>query len=234
MKESIYTIPVSEVFEPRCGCPLCRMRDTLEQRCIDYIMGAAMMEPDIRIKTNEQGFCADHYEMMLKLKNRLSLALMLESHLAEIRKGKYSDIRKKSKTKKAKRDKSKTVNDTCYVCETIQWAMENMIATILRQYQADADFKKLFLEQEYLCLPHLEMLLCAAEDEMPKKMLTEFTVEAIALADKYLEAVLGDVSHFCKMFDYRNSGKDADWGNSRDSIERAVALLSSRDFGMGQ
>lgn len=234
MKESIYTIPVSEVFEPRCGCPLCRLRDTLEQRCVDYIMGAAMMEPDIRIRTNEQGFCADHYQMMLKLKNRLSLALMLESHLAEIKKGKYGDIRKKAKTKKAKRDGAKTVNDSCYVCDTIQWAMEKMLSTVLRQYQADAGFKKLFSEQEYLCLPHLEMLLCAAEDEMPKKALAEFTAEAIALADKHLDTVLGDVSHFCKMFDYRNSGKDADWGNSRDSIERAVALLSSRDFGTGQ
>ena len=230
MKENIYTIPGSEVFEPRCGCPLCRLRDTLEQRCIDYIMGAAMMEPDIRIKTNEQGFCADHYGMMLKLKNRLSLALMLESHLAELKKGKYGDIRKKAKTKKAKRDGVKTVNDSCYVCDTIQWAMEKMISTVLRQYQADGDFKKLFSEQEYLCLPHLEMLLCAAEDEMPKKALPEFSAEAVSLADKYLEAVLGDVSHFCKMFDYRNSGKDADWGNSRDSIERAVALLASCDY----
>ena len=112
--------------------------------------------------------------------------------------------------------------------------MEKMLSTVLRQYQADAGFKKLFSEQEYLCLPHLEMLLCAAEDEMPKKALAEFTAEAIALADKHLDTVLGDVSHFCKMFDYRNSGKDADWGNSRDSIERAVALLSSRDFGTGQ
>lgn len=234
MKESIYTIPVSEVFEPKCGCPLCRMRDTLEQRCIDYIMGAAMMEPDIRIKTNEQGFCVDHYEMMLKLKNRLSLALMLESHLAELQKEKYSPILKKSKTKKTKRDGVKTVNDTCYVCDTIQWAMGNMLTTVLRQYQADAEFKKLFSEQEYICLPHLEMLLCAAEDEMPKKALPEFKKEAVALTDKYLTAVLGDVSHFCKMFDYRNSGKDADWGNSRDSIERAVALLSSRDFRIDQ
>ena len=105
-----------------------------------------------------------------------------------------------------------------------------MISTVLRQYQADGDFKKLFSEQEYLCLPHLEMLLCAAEDEMPKKALPEFSAEAVSLADKYLEAVLGDVSHFCKMFDYRNSGKDADWGNSRDSIERAVALLASCDY----
>ena len=28
MRDSIYTIPISEVFEPKCGCPICRMRDT--------------------------------------------------------------------------------------------------------------------------------------------------------------------------------------------------------------
>ena len=81
MKEAIYTIPISEVFEPKDGCPLCRLRDILEQRCLEYIMGAAMMEPDIRVETNRLGFCKDHYFMMLKRKNRLSIALMLQSHL---------------------------------------------------------------------------------------------------------------------------------------------------------
>ena len=52
MHDSLVTIPVSEVFEPREGCPLCRLRDTLEQRVVEYITGAAMMEPDIRIQTN--------------------------------------------------------------------------------------------------------------------------------------------------------------------------------------
>ena len=26
MRDSIYTIPVSEVFEPKCGCPICAGR----------------------------------------------------------------------------------------------------------------------------------------------------------------------------------------------------------------
>lgn len=56
MKESIYTIPVSEILEPRQGCPLCILRDTLEKRAVEYIMGAAMMEPDVRQETNRQGF----------------------------------------------------------------------------------------------------------------------------------------------------------------------------------
>ena len=36
-------IPISEVFEPRDGCPICRMRDMLEDRMATYITGAAMM-----------------------------------------------------------------------------------------------------------------------------------------------------------------------------------------------
>ena len=47
MRESILTIPVTDIFKPKCGCPICRLRDTLEQRTVEYIMGAAMMEPDV-------------------------------------------------------------------------------------------------------------------------------------------------------------------------------------------
>ena len=52
MRESILTIPVNEVFEPREGCPICAMRNTVEQHISEYIMGAAMMEPDVRMETN--------------------------------------------------------------------------------------------------------------------------------------------------------------------------------------
>ena len=59
MRDDICTIPVSEGFEEKDGCPLCRMRAIAEKRVIDYIMGAAMMEPDVRLNTNELGFCRD-------------------------------------------------------------------------------------------------------------------------------------------------------------------------------
>ncbi len=221
MRDSIYTIPISEVFEPKCGCPVCRLYSILEERCVDYIMGAAMMEPDIRIVTNEKGFCAKHYEDMSKIKNRLSLALMLESHLAEIKKNGIKDIRKK-----AKKPAYKSVNDTCYVCETINHEIEKMIKNVLRQYAVEGEFRELFKNQEYLCLPHLELLLTMAYKNLPKKFLSQFESDSLALSEKYLDTVSNDISHFCKMFDYRNAGKDSDWGNSRDSLERAIAFLS--------
>ena len=91
MLEKIYTIPVNEAFDAcrddaTCGCPICVLRKRLEKDELEIILGAAMMDPDIRIKTNEQGFCGRHFDMMLERNNRLGLALILESHLAEVRK----------------------------------------------------------------------------------------------------------------------------------------------------
>ncbi len=84
--EKIYTIPVNEAFDESGSCPFCRMRKKLEENEIDLILGASMMEPDIRIQTNEKGFCSHHFELMYRAQKRLPLALMLESHLDLIRK----------------------------------------------------------------------------------------------------------------------------------------------------
>ena len=91
MLETIYTIPVNEAFEAGLqeetqNCPFCRLYEKLQTIELDTILGAAMMEPDVRIKTNEEGFCQDHYQMMLHAKNKLGLALMLESHLEQLKK----------------------------------------------------------------------------------------------------------------------------------------------------
>lgn len=122
MQDSIYTIPVSEVFDPKCGCPICAMRNMLENRCIEYIMGAAMMEPDVRIETNKTGFCKEHFDKMLKARNRLSLALMLESHLAEVRE-KIMDAKSLNNLldKSSKAKKVSKINNSCYVCDKIDW-----------------------------------------------------------------------------------------------------------------
>ena len=61
---------------------------------------------------------------------------------------------------------------------------------------------------------------------MPKKNFAPFSQVTTKLTKNYMDTVKGDVTHFCRMFDYRNKG--GDWGNSRDSIERAMEFLTSR------
>lgn len=229
MRNDITSIPVSDVFEPREGCPICRMRDTLENRVVEYITGAAMMEPDVRIETNRLGFCIDHYRMMLDKRNRLGVALMLESHLEEMEKQVFAGkpLIGKSSGKQAK--SAGKAAGTCFVCQQVDWAMDRMLATVCRLWENESDFRKLFDEQPVLCLPHFSLLVQSAETNMGKKNIPDFSKAAARLCHAYLTGLRGDVSHFCRMFDYRNNGEDADWGNSKDSIERAVWWLTARE-----
>ena len=108
MREDICSVPVSEVFDISDGCPMCRMRNIIEQRLLDYILGAAMMEPDVRIMTNKEGFCHRHFRMMASRHSRLPLALIIESHLAEVKKdvfGAGAVLKPSSKGKSARAQK---------------------------------------------------------------------------------------------------------------------------------
>lgn len=229
MRESILTIPVNEIFEPREGCPICRMRDMLEKRTVEYIMGAAMMEPDVRIETNRQGFCKVHFEQMRACKNRLSLALMLQTHLQQLQK----DVFVKAKTglfekKTAKQQKVSAIIEDCFVCSKIEWGMSRLMVTFYELYQKEREFRKLFSEQEQLCLHHYDLLVSMGAEKLDKKNLGEFVDTCSELTKKYLDELEKDVSHYCKMYDYRNTAKNADWGNSKDSIERAIKFLTTR------
>ena len=202
------------------------MRDMLEQRTVEYIMGAAMMEPDVRIETNRAGFCHVHFQQMMKQKNRLSLALMLQTHLAAVDEQLFSR-KKLFEPKNARKVKLSRINESCFVCEKVDWGMERLMRTFFEMF-SQADFRKLLSEQEYICLPHFDMLQSLAPAYLQKNELDSFNKLVSSLTEKYIESLYADVSHYCNMYDYRNTGKDADWGNSKDSIERAVKFLVSR------
>ena len=203
MRESILTIPVTDIFEPKCGCPICRLRDTLEQRTVEYIMGAAMMEPDVRMETNKLGFCKTHFEQMRACKNRLSLALMLQSHLQDMQKHIFTR-KKMFEGKTAKQKKVSAVNNECFVCSKVDWGMSRILVTLF------------------------DLLVSMCTENMDKKYQKQFIDACGELTSKYLDTLEADVSHYCKMYDYRNTGANADWGNSKDSIERAIKFLTTR------
>ena len=63
--EQIYTIPVNEAFEKVqeegfCTCPFCLMYNRLDDNELDLILGASMMEPDVRQKNSHQQIRSSH------------------------------------------------------------------------------------------------------------------------------------------------------------------------------
>lgn len=222
MREDICSIPVNDVFLPKEGCPFCRMRDMLEDRMATYITGAAMMEPDVRVETNRLGFCAEHFNQILARGSRLSVALILESLLQTVHDQVFPGGKvQPKKTAAAVHSREQS----CFVCENIEKNMTHLVGSTLKLWQSDPDFRELYSQQPYICLPHYGRVLEAGA-KMPKKSFAPFEEVTTRLARAYLEEVNADVTHFCRMFDYRNAG--GDWGNSKDAIERAILYLTSR------
>ena len=229
MRESILTIPVNEVFEPKEGCPICRMRDTVEEHICEYIMGAAMMEPDVRMETNELGFCLTHFEMLMQQNNRLSLGLMLNSYLENARKNIFE---KKSLffTKSAKQRKAAEIEETCFVCSKVQWGIDHMLETVFTMYLKEPKFRNLFKAQEYICVPHYNMLSIKAGEKLQKGDLASFNADLDKLLEDYIKQLNSDVNDFCNSFDYRNAGKlhTPEMEHVRSPVERSLSFLTGR------
>ena len=212
MKEKIYTIPINEAFDEACEGPLCLIERRLEAEAVDYELGAAMMEPDHRELSNEKGFCKRHLEMMFEKENKLSLALVLDTHLAEVRK-KISALKnaKKGLFKKENPSIKETV-ESCIICEKIDKTMGRYMDTLVEMYKDEPEFREKFNKSKGFCLYHFEKLLQRANGD--------FMQALIEKEEKELEAINDDIHKFTLKFDYRN--RDMEWGTAKDAPIRTV------------
>ena len=228
MRDDICTIPVSEVFEKNDGCPICRMRDTVEERIIDYIMGDAMMEPDVRIETNKVGFCEDHYNKMMSHRGRLQLALMLQTHIYEINNKVFSSGIFNTTAKKG--EKVAKINDSCFICDKIEYGISRMIDTIYRCYENEKDFRELFNSQSAFCLPHYERLVRECDKRKMRSYGSDFLKNITRITSDYSKTLYDNLSEYCRLYDYRADKNENVSKDILESVERTTAFLNGRYF----
>ena len=243
MKYHIDTIPIWDAAKLDGECLLCALERRTELGEAERYLGASVMEPDVRIRVNEKGFCRKHHAMLFTMSNRLGHALMLESHMIENRqrlekswntvkdageKLQNSSLGDKLNGKsKAAKDtilqearKIQQMAGTCVMCDTIQDNMLRYLHTFFHLYQNDSEFRKRFLEGKGLCIPHLGQLMEVATEELNAKALGEFAQAMAEMEEKNLDRIQEDISWFIKKFDYRFEKED--WKNSKDAVERTV------------
>jgi hypothetical protein len=240
MKEKIYTIPVNEAYDTDCECPLCSLEKQLEQEAIDYALGAAMMEPDYRTESNEKGYCNKHYSEMFKRPNKLSLALVLDTHLEEIRKKlqkfeksaaslekSSSGLFKKSGAAELSAKMSDTLaktEDGCMICQKINTTMERYIDVLLYMWTNDEAFKKKFDKSKGICLKHSKMLLDMSTKSLKDAQAAQFIAALYKKQSAELARIQDDIHKFTLKFDYRN--KDMPWGTAQDAPIRTIEKIS--------
>ena len=192
---------------------------------------------------NSKGFCRKHHGMLFSMSNRLGHALMLESHMIEIREklAKISGTLEKNaaqlkdagigdklsgKARNASAEIAKqaeAINDvagSCLMCETIEENMGRYYHTFFHLYQHDGDFRTKFENSKGVCLPHLGKLLETGAEELGAKDLGRFTEMVIKLEKENMDRIQEDISWFIKKFDYRYENES--WKDSKDAVERTV------------
>ena len=236
MAEQLYTIPINEAFDQYDGCPLCRLRSKLEAQSLGYIMGAAMMEPDIRIETNRLGFCRSHFHDMLSMGNRLSLALMLESHLKSVaqlvpdpeekKPGKLGKLKKYDGESPAPQMKEQV--NSCYVCRRSAEFEKKYVSNVVYIWKKDPEFREKLKKQPYFCLEHTAALLDDGKNDLSEANYLQFSQDLLDLCRKHLVELHSNIGAFCRSFDHRYAA-DPLTPEARQSVEDSIAFLSG-DF----
>ena len=236
MKYTLDTIPVLDAYKTGCECPLCQLRIACEDTYVDSMLGAAYMEPDCRVRTNEVGFCTRHFQLMYDRRNRLGLALMTHTHMQEVISSVESILKADEPARggllaslRGGRDEGGTPQKIrarmsgCVICEQMEGAVNRYAYTIAQLYGTNSEFKAMFDASKGFCLPHLALVLEMAEKTLSGEALRAFKAAVSAVELPNLKRIEGELEWFTLKFDYRNTDKP--WGNSRDAVERAINKL---------
>lgn len=234
MKEQLYTIPVNDAFESECECPLCKMKQELEQNAIEYTLGPSYMEDDNRAMTDESGFCQKHIQDLYMQKNRLGLALILSTHMAKITKDLQKLSRENTPTGKSLFKKAESSNlgayaakleHDCFICNRIKNTFDRYVDTIFHLYKKDADFSDKIKKSKGFCTYHYALLYDRAAEFLSKDQLETFLSDINTAYFSNMKRMQEDIEWFINKFDYRYQNEP--WKNSKDALPRAVMKTHS-------
>ncbi|ROR26304.1 hypothetical protein EDD66_10826 [Mobilisporobacter senegalensis] len=236
MKEQLYTIPVNDAFDKDTECPLCSMRETLEEEAIAYTLGPSYMEEDVRAVTDEKGFCPEHLKMLYNNQNRLGLALILNTHLNKINRDIEHLMKSQPKISSSSIFKKKAANNeiadyvdklktSCFICDKINDTFNHYIKTIYHLYKTDPNFSKKFRDTKGFCIDHYSLLYKNAPNYFHGKYLDDFIAELNSLYMNNMKRVNEDLEWFINKFDYRYG--DEPWKEAKDAIPRTMLKTNS-------
>ena len=228
--EQIYTIPINEAFEHTAEsgeCPFCELNKKMTDNEIDVVLGGSAMDPDVRLKTNEIGFCQEHMKNMLSRSEKLPLALILQTRIQTV----TEEITPKKlfaaqSTKKSVKKLSEKIDD-CYLCNKIGNIMDHIYENAVYMWMADDVFKGKCSAQSHFCLPDYVKFVKIASEQMDSKNFSDFQASVSKKEYEYFQKKQEKIDWFIKKFDYRFS-KDTEH-DTTGAIEDVMGLLSGVD-----
>lgn len=214
---------IHQEFQSGKSCPLCRIRNILENRLTEQYLNDAVMEDDQRKKVNERGFCAHHTQMMLARKNKLSLALQHVTRITTL-KGKL-EVTDDAKRARKQAEFFAHSRETCVICDSVEESMVRYYKTIAEMFEGEQGFADRLRACGGFCFEHYAALLEHVKYAHGKQ--GDYVYALSKLQKEAVNALLEDLYRFCSKHDYRNA--DMPWEGAETALLRAVSLLHGEE-----
>jgi hypothetical protein len=234
MKQKIYDIPIWDAYAlENCECPLCVIEKNMEGSFMDILFDDMLMTPYFAQSLQSYRFCTGHFRKLYIYKDKLGLALMVNNFLQcekeALEKGFNVEKRKPkfmSRIKgKLKPPKSAVFNKSipCYLCEKIDLNLPDYLEVLVKLWNKNEDFKKLYELSKGHCFKHYNSLMEESKKYLNGKNLEKFIEVTHNLQKSNINRLIGELDWFATKFDYRF--KDEPWKNSKDALPRCINKL---------
>ena len=241
----IDTIPVWDALHAGGECPMCLLRRKTEHMLADRYLGASVMEPDTRLRVNDKGFCPAHHRMLYDRQNRLGHALMMLSHLKEVRarlksrtpetgsgakpQGGLFSFKRKAADASSPDTPMGNLAVGCVLCDSLEDNMGRYAYSLLHLWTTDTAIREAFTASKGVCIPDADRLWSMAQEHLSGQPLATFQETLLKLLSDNLARLEEELAWFTLKFDYRNNDKP--WGDSRDALERTITKLRGWSVG---
>ena len=235
MKDHLETAPVIDAVRNHDLCPFCQLRDMIEQQTVERYLGGAVMEPDIRIRTNAAGFCRSHHQLLMAQKDYHGYALMMHtrlktvaSQLAPAVKGLSGNGLFGNKSVSSLLQQLDESTGRCLVCENMADTVSRYMDIFMKLYREDSAFRTDFGNGHGVCLRDLPLLLQKSQTLLSPSLRKSFLETVSGQLTEAFGTAQEDLDALCSSFHYGSEHKN----NPRihQALERAVNLLRGRTF----
>ena len=176
MKVVLETIPVWDAFKKETECPICLLMEEAEKDGVSYYLSSAIMTPEVRVETNDKGFCPHHFLLLSQGGKPQSLALVMDTYYEKNKEtfspyfkaiASSTNPRKAQKGVAGLRKAAEEREKGCLICKRMEDRLERYLFTVASLYSSDKEFKDFFSSSKGLCLHH-SLLLGEMADEALK------------------------------------------------------------------
>ena len=249
MNYHIDTIPLWDAVKAEAPCPFCAVMANTEATFADRYLHGAVMEPDVRVKVNEKGFCREHWALLYAQRKPLPVSLMLHTHLVQKRPGydkalaglqrtvdkgvglmdagALGKLNKKGGLQGQIAEVAELVakaQHSCLLCERMETTLARYLNTFCVMFRDETPFAKAIQEGPGFCLPHAADLLRAAPEHLSGKALEKLLSAVISSTRRALEQQEQDLYAYTQLYDYQNAATQPT-PQVRDAVPRAINRL---------